>query len=401
MLNRKQTQMRVTTSFAAAASLVLVNAAPASAQGGGQVQGAAGGRYFEYRCGPDQVLVGLQGSAGVLIDAVQAVCARVDAAGRIVDPQAQGPVFGGNRPFDKAVACPPQTAVTDSGVSENESNPYAGAIRLTCTEIAYRQAGGITTIELRGSGHLKGYQSPFGLLGSNDSGRFEGSGCPGGYAVGIRGRADQFLSAMGLICGPKPTVAADPNAGHTLGKRKRDPSFDGSFGSGRPTTVTGVDPNAGHTLGKRKRPPSSMNAGSGASISSDGYGPSAQDPTEPPSPLISGTYSTTLAVQESSCFNVDLRGDWRQNVELKAPSGIRIPLDSFNGPLRGSVPIKVSGLYVPRQTVPVALNQGPVAGEFPADFEGNFRNDGQEFNVQFVVRAPLCHLSGTITGSKI
>src|SRR3954454_1182870 len=83
---------------------------PAHAQPGA-VYGGPGGRYFEYNCGPGRVLVGLRGSAGVLIDSIQAVCAGVDGRSVTIEANAQGPVIGNDRPFDQSIECPVGYAV--------------------------------------------------------------------------------------------------------------------------------------------------------------------------------------------------------------------------------------------------------------------------------------------------
>ena len=187
---------------------LLIAAAPAAQEVQAPIQGAPGGRYFEYSCGAGRVLVGLRGSAGILIDSVQAVCARVDASGAIVEPQPQGPVFGGSRPLDKSVACANQLVVRTASVSLSEHEPFAGSIRLTCSEIARATDGGVEDIELRGSGRLRGYRTPLMGTTPQDPGDFRSSACPAqNLAVGIRGRASTYVDALGLICAPKPSAA--------------------------------------------------------------------------------------------------------------------------------------------------------------------------------------------------
>lgn len=217
---------------ALAAIALVAGTSESAAQREGRIQGGMGGRLFDYSCGEGRVLVGLRGSAGVLIDNIQAVCGRVDAAGGVAEASAQGPSFGNSRPQDQEVRCPEGHAVTRVEVARNNDHPHVGAIRLTCTELVNRADGGATQIEVRGTGNLEGYQSSFGLVGGDPGGRNRGaSDCADGYANGIRGRAEDYLTAFGVLCGPKPSVAAvavDPNAGHTLGKRKKPGSLLGS-----------------------------------------------------------------------------------------------------------------------------------------------------------------------------
>jgi hypothetical protein len=154
------------------------------------------------------MLVGLHGSTGVLVDAVQAVCAGVDPVGLLKEGAPQGPVFGGQRPLDNKVECPSQQAIRFINVSRNEAEPLVGSIRITCQEVAHPADGGRTTFELRGTGHLHLYQEPLGLQGAEDEGYFILSECTGNmFAVGIRGRSGGYLNAIGLICAPRPTSA--------------------------------------------------------------------------------------------------------------------------------------------------------------------------------------------------
>ena len=217
----------------ALAVLLAVVPTAAEAQREGRIGGGGGGRYFKYECGEGRVLVGLRGSAGVLIDNVQAVCARMDAAGGLAEAAPQGPIFGNQRPEDQSIQCPPGHAVIGGEMFENDDHPFLGSIELYCREVANREFGGTVNIRMRGTGNLAGYISPtLGLMGQEEAQYWnrETSTCDG-YALGIHGRQSRNLNAFGLLCGPKPTVAAiptDPNAGHTLGKRKKP----GSMGSG-------------------------------------------------------------------------------------------------------------------------------------------------------------------------
>lgn len=215
-LDRRQAPRgRMAGLFALFASLAFaVQPIPAFAQ---EVQapvvGGAGGTYFEYSCGVGRMLVGLHGSAGVLVDAVQAFCAEVDAVGTLSAGRPAGPVFGGPRPFDKQAECPGQQAIHSISASKNENEPLIGSIRITCREVARYADGGETNIELSGSGHLAFYSSPQLAVPSEDRGYFLDSRCPSDtYAVGIRGRSGRYLNAIGLICAPKaspPPVTTD------------------------------------------------------------------------------------------------------------------------------------------------------------------------------------------------
>lgn len=206
-------------------ALLLSVPAPATAQErvDASVVGGSGGTYFEYSCGAGRMLVGLHGSAGVIVDAVQAVCARVDAAGAVTEVAAQGPVFGGSRPFDKKADCPNQQAIRNFSISRSEQGPFVGSIRITCQEVARMESGGTSNLELAGSGHLQFYKSPMLSIASEDTGSFNDSKCPGTtYAIGIRGRQSEYLNALGLICAPKaasePVTAVAGPFGNLIGQ---------------------------------------------------------------------------------------------------------------------------------------------------------------------------------------
>jgi hypothetical protein len=388
--------------------------APAQAQSG-EIYGASGGRYFEHNCGPGRVLVGLRGSAGVWVDNIQAICGRLDSPASFTDATVDGPIFGGNRPQDQHVECPLGYAVSSAAVGLNDDHPYVGAISLTCTELSNRRDGGSRHVGVQGTGNLEGYSSPFGLIDATP-------GSPGGFptcggnnfAVGIRGRAEQFVDAFGLLCGAAAPVF-DSNAGHTLGKRKRSPASPvGERQPGEGMTVSAPGTDSPHTLGKRKKSPpassqevpSAINSDSapaqtdqpvGASIFTDSATPTAAPPEQasPPSELIKGTYLTTVAVTDSRCFQ-DLRSTRQGVVELTPQPGIVIPLNQINSVFAGPVTLNVQGLTV-RQDTTVPLSFG---GSVPASFEGAFTTDASRFDVRFEAGTAICHIGGTISGIR-
>jgi hypothetical protein len=188
-----------------------------------EMVGGPGGSLSEHVCGPGQVLVGVQGYAGVLLDNVQAICARVDANG-LSDAKPGGPVFGGNRPINGSAKCPGDAAVKMAFVQENEKDPYVGLIELHCE--GERQA-----VTLRGTGHLKGYVEPNARYPSHQYDEGTYIECPGqSVAVGISVRAGKFLDAFGLICGPRPKI---------LNKRKKQPEGT-TLKEGRDKTTTSL-----------------------------------------------------------------------------------------------------------------------------------------------------------------
>jgi hypothetical protein len=233
---------------AIAIAITLAAGAPALGQGlvRTRMVGGPGGNPSEHICGSGRVLVGVQGYAGVLLDNVQAICARVDANG-LSDARPEGPVFGGDRPINGSAKCPGDSFVVTAFVQENEANPHVGLIKLTCRDEPQEVA-------LGGTGHLKGYISP--LLtrpSSEDPTQGDYFGCEGGnVAVGIAVRAGKFLDAFGLICGPPTKI---------LPKRKKP---QGTFKEDRDKTTTSVT-NVDKSPAATPKPTPAPSAGPGAS----------------------------------------------------------------------------------------------------------------------------------------
>ena len=178
-----------------------------------EMEGGPGGSLSEHICGPGRVLVGVQGYAGVLLDNVQAICARVDANG-LSDAKPEGPVFGGDRPINGSAECPGDSAVIAAYIRENETDPYVGFINLACR-------GEREPVALSGTGRVS-YSKVLRSIG-----------CEGeSVAVGIRVRAGKHLDAFGLICGPHPQPK-------TLNKRKKKPEGT-TLEEGRDKTTTSL-----------------------------------------------------------------------------------------------------------------------------------------------------------------
>ena len=181
-----------------------------------RIFGGYGGNNFEYICGPGRVLVGVRGYAGVWIDNVQAVCAKVESPRDFGQPE--GPVFGGNRPITNSSVCAAGTVATGLEADVNKHNRFLGYIAPRCT-VLFSGSFLQKPMPMRGTGLLASNASD--TTGSELFVKPVGQECPADMvAVGIHGRAGQFLDALGLVCGPKPA----PHEGNrrTLGKRKRD-----------------------------------------------------------------------------------------------------------------------------------------------------------------------------------
>ena len=252
--NRAQAIQAVPSILCVTAFVIAITLA-ASAPAAGQrfvrtpMIGGSGGNLSEHICGSGRVLVGVQGYAGVLLDNVQAICARVDANG-LSDAKPEGPVFGGARPINGSAKCPGDSLVVTAFVQENETNPHVGLISLVCR-------GESQEVELRGTGHLKGYKQPI-LTSPSSEDRTQGDyiGCEGGnVAVGISVRAGKFLDAFGLICGPGTKI---------LNMRKKPASADSTFKEGRDKTTASF-PNTVQTPASVPKPTPPPTTGSGSS----------------------------------------------------------------------------------------------------------------------------------------
>lgn len=386
--------------------LALTVATPAAAQPA-EVYGGSDGRYFEFGCGPGQILVGLRASAGILIDNAQAICARVNSSGGFASAAPQGPVFGSSRPQDQHVECPQGFGVAGARIGKNEHYPHVGAIELTCRELVNRAEGGTAHVQVRGSGNLEGHNVTIGV-GDNPGGSMPGySICANNYATGIRGRAGDYLSAFGLLCGQAVSVA-EPGPAKTLNKRKKS-SIAGKY-PGAASATTSI-PQAQKTLNKRKKPgswpPPQEQAGNmGASLNSDGgIGIPAPAPVStPPAPvassLIGGIYATIVSITDSRCMiQEDMRGSWEGAVDVTPRPGVLIPLEQFSGFFGGPVILNVDGLRL-SQSTKIPMKFGPLTAPAPARFEGAFSEDGSSFEVQFQAGTDFCRVGGTIQGSR-
>lgn len=409
-------QMGLFAAFAASPTPAFGQPAP--------IYGGGGGRYFEFSCASGEILVGLSGSAGVLVDNIQAVCARVDSASSFASAAPKGPIFGNNRPQDRYAQCPPGYAVAKALISLNDDYPQVGKIELVCVELVNRSDGGSTTVEIRGSGNLAGYTAGVLGNGAREGDPPEWSGCDNLYATGIRGRAGDNLTAFGLMCGPKPAIASSEPP-KTLNKRKR-------------ATILAKDPNAfsktssipqePKTLNKRKRPgtwgtpaPDQQTGGAGgASLNSDGSTgaftksnawtgstpsspPVASQPapqTMAPSPLINGVYATIVSITDSRCmFSGDMRGSGQRDLEINPQPHIQIPLHEYSAVFGGPVNLMVDGTRLFQSTT-IPLQFGPVTSPVPASFDGAFSEDGNSFDVRFQAGTDFCRIGGTIHGSR-
>lgn len=168
--------------FLAASLAVTVLSGAAAAEQKYGMSGAPHAGPFSFTCPAGNYLVGIAGRAGDKLDHVAPLCA----------PWANGAL--GNQtvgmPFGESLDGTPTSAICTNAtaVSALESNiPF---VSLTCV-------GVLPPHKPDGAKHEFGSNSP--------GGQNQKSVCPPDQlAVGIKGHAGQYVSAIDLICGPAP-----------------------------------------------------------------------------------------------------------------------------------------------------------------------------------------------------
>ena len=168
---------------------------------GGLISGSAaavefppyGGSGDDFRdtCQPGQFLVGLNGRSGSVIDQISITCAPVDAGG-LTGTQINGPTRGGNGGSAYTKACAPAEIITGVGIWMTDLNTHIQLLIFNCKS---------TTTASRHN--LDVGSAPF----------FPDiyQTCPTGEAViGIQGRSDVYVNAVGMICGALPVATQPP-----------------------------------------------------------------------------------------------------------------------------------------------------------------------------------------------
>src|SRR5262245_13371460 len=172
-----------------------------------QPMGGTGGEAFSVLCPADNVLVGINGRSGTLLDRVRGMCAKFVEGGwtNAVEPtmtSGHGSTTGG-RPFD--FRCPTGSAVV--GLSGHAAW-YVDQITVFCQRLH----------PTTGAAFLVLFDEATGQTGNTATSIDVGqTGGPGGDqkfspctedkpAVGIFGKAHDFVDRLGLVC-DRPFVA--------------------------------------------------------------------------------------------------------------------------------------------------------------------------------------------------
>lgn len=152
--------------------------------------GVAGGFPFAQDCAPDQVLAGIEGTAGYLLDTVVPICVSVDGDGKWSDePARTGQPYGGTGGSEYRQICPADSAVV--GFNSGLSGQLVGSLSVECARLQSTASTDAVTQFLPKVG-----------LGPSDS-RY---GCSSGaVATGLFGRAGALINELGLQCIEAPT----------------------------------------------------------------------------------------------------------------------------------------------------------------------------------------------------
>jgi hypothetical protein len=159
------------------------------------VQGGPGGSNFRRECSGDFV-VGVYVRSGDWVDAIGLKCGIFkQTQGEFSQPPWNTPYYGGTSAAlqEQELVCAKDRFV--SGITFNvtgeASHPFVDFIELTCTPMA---GGASNTLCI----HTGQGCPPAGAIVQT---------CPAGEAAtGVRGRTGLYVDALGLICGPKPSI---------------------------------------------------------------------------------------------------------------------------------------------------------------------------------------------------
>jgi hypothetical protein len=188
------------------------------------VEGGPGGGPFKFRCNKGEYLVGFSIKSGAFVDAIYPLCAPFLSGEKRFGKWGRAIPFGGRGGSQllRDGFCPSDRFV--SGIKfgwtrKNGSPEFIDYVELTCSLIA--GSGRPTKVCLQtGDGCWDDHPNPpTYFLAPFLQDPFK-QFCPQGEAaIGIHGRSGIYLDALGLICGPRPTVPAAPASLSTTDSR--------------------------------------------------------------------------------------------------------------------------------------------------------------------------------------
>ncbi|USH01445.1 DUF1929 domain-containing protein [Grimontia kaedaensis] len=158
--------------------------------------GTLGGVPFSYQCGDEQVLAGVFGGAGAIIDSIGAICVDVAADGSWLDTPQNSEIAGGAGGTGYELMCPRDQAVSRLEVADGPNNgaTFVGRVTAFCQPLVSRS---------RLSGGNEGDYGVAGLSGQPS----KNLNCNNMAATGITGRAGGFVDRLGVTCYADPRVA--------------------------------------------------------------------------------------------------------------------------------------------------------------------------------------------------
>lgn len=178
-----------------ATALVLAAAAPVPTASASEtpIVGDGGGGEFRLDCSPSQYVAGLVGRAGAWIDQVALLCAPVSADGRrgAITPSLGYGGQGGSPASGICAGDGVGKGLFVVQVAGGDHPRYVDNIKISCAT----QPPSDACFSAGGCGVSYVHDVPYHSMDCP----------PGELATGIRGRASNYLNAIGLVCGPGPT----------------------------------------------------------------------------------------------------------------------------------------------------------------------------------------------------
>jgi hypothetical protein len=151
------------------------------------VYGGAGGNPFTRTCGEGKVLTGLRFRDGILVDAIGILCRPVLANGTLGPESTVGTLVGGAGGRSGSLSCPTGTVGSSAFIVHAT---FIDRVALRC------KIWNASSRSLSGPERVTGAAGPPTSKPAND----EACEAPTQPIVGIRGRANSLVDALGFIC---------------------------------------------------------------------------------------------------------------------------------------------------------------------------------------------------------
>jgi hypothetical protein len=174
--------------LAAFVAMLLMGLRPTGA-GAQQEFGSGGGDPFDAPCGNKEAMVGISGRYGSLIDAVEALCARIGLDGKYVTPARKTARHGGGGGGEFSLACPTDQVVTDIVGS---ADSMISSLGIRCSGIVVNYTFGGWSLAAAGP--------PIGPVGGGAGTPFTGNCGYNPPAAGLSGRAGGLVGSIRLRC---------------------------------------------------------------------------------------------------------------------------------------------------------------------------------------------------------